>query len=65
MCWILLDETQSSTAIDVPQTDAEDEECSFLRIENVVSLAADSETNKTAVENSIVSGLFNQNIVGI
>lgn len=38
------------------QTDAE-EECSFLKIENVVSLATNSENNESVIENPIVSEL--------
>ncbi|XP_067204646.1 uncharacterized protein [Linepithema humile] len=50
------DKIQPDTAIDAPQTDTE-EECSFLKIENVVSLAANSENNETAVENPIVNDI--------
>lgn len=51
----LLDGTQSDGAIDMSQVDTE-EECSFLKIENVISLAPRSDN--TGNESSIVSGEY-------
>lgn len=51
----LLDGTQSDSAIDILQTEAE-ENCSFFKIESVVSLAERRENNET--ENPIVSELY-------
>lgn len=51
----LLDGTQSDGAIDMSQVDTE-EECSFLKIENVISLAPKSDN--TGNESSIVSGEY-------
>jgi len=52
---LLLDGTQSDSAIDASQANTE-EECSFLKIENVISLAPRSDN--TGSENPIVSGEY-------
>ena len=49
----LLDGTQSDSATDVLQIDDTEEECSFLKIENVVSLAPKSDN--IGNENPVVS----------